>query len=241
MIVLCAYYAGTVKPEHQSDYDAYVRNVHLDLVSRWPGLRKLRLLKNDGEPYLGEAPRYYQCFELTFDDLDGLEQSLRSPERDRTRERSIADVSLFRERFQGEVRHALYEETQFSPPIAGPSPAFLRCAYYKGTVAPADRPRFDEYIRDVHLPDVAAWPRLRHLRLLKNDDRVFVTEKPQYYQAFELAFDSQIDMDFCMASEERKETRRISARDKDSFKGLFEGEVHHVNYRCHDIPVKNQG
>jgi uncharacterized protein (TIGR02118 family) len=238
MIVLCAYYAGTVNPEHQADYDAYVRNVHLDLVSTWPGLRKLRLLKNDGKPYLDEVPRYYQCFELTYDSMEALEQSLRSPERDETKLRTRADASQFRERFHGEVRHVLYEPTEFSPPITGASPAFLRCAYYKGTVAPANRARFDTYVRDVHMPDVAAWPHLRHLRMMKNDERVFIEEKPQYYQAFELAFESQADMDACMASEARKETRRVAKQDFDSFKGLFEGEVHHVNYRCHDIPVK---
>jgi len=238
MIVLCAYYAGTVKPENQADYDAYVRDVHLDLVSHWPGLRKLRLLKNDGKPYLDEAPRYYQCFELSFDDMAGLEQSLNSQQREDTKVRTRADAALFRERFDGEVHHALYEASEFSPPITGASPAFLRCAYYKGTVAPANRARFDAYVRDVHMPDVAAWPHLRHLRMLKNDGRMFIDEKPQYYQAFELAFESQGDMDACMASEARKETRRIAKQDFDNFKGLFEGDVYHVNYRCHDIPVK---
>ena len=106
----------------------------------------------------------------------------------------------------------------------------VRCAYYVGTVRLEDQGRFDAYVRDVHLPDVAKWPRLRRLRLLKNDGQPYLGEAPRYYQCFELTFASQEDMDFCMASPERAETRRISQRDFASFRGLFHGEVHHVNY-----------
>lgn len=238
MIVLSAYYAGAVKPDDQSVFDDYVRHVHLPLVSGWPGLRKLRLLKNDGQPYLGESPQYYQSFELTYDSAEALTLSLESEQRNETKIRSKEDRSQFRGLFNGEVRHVLYEPTDFTPPLpADPSPSLLRCAYYMGTVAPENRTHFDSYIRDVHLPDVANWPHLRRLRNLKNDGSAFLDEKPQYYQAFELAFDNQAEMDACMASEERKETRRISAQDRDSFKGLFLGEVHHVNYSCYDIPI----
>lgn len=115
---------------------------------------------------------------------------------------------------------------------------FVRCAYYLGTVKPENRERFDRYIREVHMPMVADWPHLRDLKLLKSDGRPFIAEAPKYYHAFELYFDTQEDMDRCMASEERKETRRVSAEDFDTFKGLFEGEVHHVNYRITDIPLR---
>jgi len=49
--------------------------------------------------------------------------------------------------------------------------------------------------------------------------------------------DSQEDMDVCMASEDRKRTREKSAADFATFKGLFRGEVHHVNYAVIDIPL----
>jgi uncharacterized protein (TIGR02118 family) len=105
---------------------------------------------------------------------------------------------------------------------------FVRCAYYVGTVHPEDRDVFDTYIRDVHLPDVANWPRLRRLRLFKSNGQPYEGEAARYYQCFELTFDSQADMDFCMASEERRETRRIAKQDLAKFKGLFQGEVHHI-------------
>jgi hypothetical protein len=78
----------------------------------------------------------------------------------------------------------------------------VRCAYYVGTVAPENRKTFDDYVLNVHLPDVASWPRLR-LRLLKNNGEPYLDEVPRYYQCFELSFDSQQDMDFCMASQAR--------------------------------------
>jgi uncharacterized protein (TIGR02118 family) len=114
---------------------------------------------------------------------------------------------------------------------------FVRCAYYVGTVAPENRKTFDDYVLNVHLPDVASWPRLRRLRLLKNNGEPYLGEAPRYYQCFELCFDTQDDMDFCMASQARVATRRQAAEDAAKFKGLFIGEVHHVNYQVTDIPI----
>lgn len=113
----------------------------------------------------------------------------------------------------------------------------VRCAYYVGTVAPENQKTFDDYVVNVHLPDVATWPRLRRLRLLKNNGRPYLDEAPKHYQCFELTFDNQEDMDYCMASQARAVTRKQSAADIAKFKGLFIGEVHHVNYEVIDIPV----
>jgi uncharacterized protein (TIGR02118 family) len=115
----------------------------------------------------------------------------------------------------------------------------VRCAYYVGTVKPEDQAVFDAYCRDVHMPMVALWPRLKRLRLLKNDGKPYLGEAPRYYQCFELTFENQADMDFCMASPDRAETRRISALDHAKFKGLFQGEVHHVNYEVKDYACKD--
>lgn len=114
---------------------------------------------------------------------------------------------------------------------------FVRCAYYVGIVPAADQERFNRYVEDVHLPDVATWPRLKGLRLLRSNGEAYEGESPRYYQCFELSFDSQEDMDFCMASEQRKQTRKQSAEDRAIWKDLFIGEIHHINYEVIDIPV----
>jgi uncharacterized protein (TIGR02118 family) len=106
-----------------------------------------------------------------------------------------------------------------------------------GTVRLEDQERFDRYVSEAHLPDVAKWPRLRRLRLLKNNGQCNLGEAPRYYQYFERSFDTQGDMDFCMASPERAETRLISQSDLASFKSLFQGEVHHVNYEVTHFPT----
>ncbi|WP_137391550.1 EthD family reductase [Rhodoligotrophos defluvii] len=243
MIVLAAYYKGTVDPANREAFDAYVRDVHLPLVAQWPELRALRLLLNNHEPYLGEAPQYYHCFQLFYDDKAALSRSLGSEAREETKRISLADRPRFRDLFQGEVLHMVFDITAFPCKDRDPSPkqdltgAFARCALYMGTV-PEQRERFETYVSDVHLPMVAEWPRLKDLKLLKSDGTPFLTEPPRYFHAFELYFDTQEDMDLCMASDERKETRRISAQDVDSFKGLFEGEVHHVNFRITDFPLR---
>ena len=114
---------------------------------------------------------------------------------------------------------------------------FVRCAYYVGTVGHGNRKMFDDYVLNVHLPDVASWPRLLRLRLLKNNGEAYLGEASRYYQCFELTFDTQEDMDFCMASQARVATRKQAAEDIAKFKGLFIGEVHHVNYEVTDIPL----
>ena len=113
------------------------------------------------------------------------------------------------------------------------------CAYYKGTVAPENRKAFDDYVLNVHLPLVATWPRLKGLRLLKNNLQPYLGEKPQYYQCFQLAYDSQEDLDASLASEERDETKRISIADRPRFRDLFEGEVLHMVYAISSFPCKD--
>ena len=114
---------------------------------------------------------------------------------------------------------------------------FVRCAYYVGTVPAADQERFNRYVEDVHLPDVATWPRLKRLRLLRNNGEPYEGEEPRYYQCFELSFETQEDMDFCMASEERRRTREQSVVDRAIWKDLFHGEIHHINYEIIDVPL----
>ncbi len=238
MILLCAYWKGAVKQSRRAEHGSYVREVHLPLVATWPKLRRLRLQANDGKAYEGEVPQYRYCFELAYDSHADLAESLASDARKATRERSIADASVFKEPFQGEVLHMVYETSDFPTGSPGDGhPKMLRCAYYMGTVPQKDRARFDRYCSDVHLPDVANWPHLRSLRLLKNEGQDFLGEPPRYYHCFELGFNSQAEMNACMASEARKETRRVAKGDFDSFKGLFQGEVHHVNYTVTEIPV----
>lgn len=113
MIVLSAYYKGTVAPENRDAFDDYVLNVHLPLVATWPRLKGLRLLKNDQQPYLGEAPQYYQCFQLFYDSYEDLELSLASEEREETKRITIADRPRFKDLFQGEILHMVYEASSF--------------------------------------------------------------------------------------------------------------------------------
>lgn len=113
----------------------------------------------------------------------------------------------------------------------------VRCAKYMGTVAPENQQAFDDYVRNVHLPDVATWPRLQGLRLLKCNNQPYLGEAPRFYHTFELAFANQADMDYCMASEARRLTRKQSAEDIGKFKGLFAGDVYHVNYEVIDFPT----
>ena len=104
------------------------------------------------------------------------------------------------------------------------------CANYEGTV-PENQKDFDRYIETVHLPLVAKYPRLRAMRYLKGVPRDGVA--PKYYLSFELFFDSLEDFQFAAKSEERNR----AVADTKNFVDSFEGEIHHVMYEVHDIPV----
>jgi len=112
MIIRCALYAGTVAPENRERLSDYILNVHLPMIARWPRIRKVRLLRGNGEPdpFLGEQHRYFQCFEFTFDNREDMDFCLNSPERHATRKMAIEDFPKFKALFDGEVHHVNYWE-----------------------------------------------------------------------------------------------------------------------------------
>ncbi len=76
MVKLIALYA---KPPDLSSFDRHYHEVHLPLVRKWPGLRKVELGRITGMPGEGELP-YYLIAEMYFDDQNALRAALRSPE-----------------------------------------------------------------------------------------------------------------------------------------------------------------
>ena len=242
MLVLSAYYRGDVEPVNRDHFDNYLADVHMPDVAKWPLLRGLRLMKNDGQAYLGETPQYYQCIELTYDNEDDLRASLASGERNTTKKLSTRDRASFKDIFNGEILHTIYKATQVPVPNPGDA-SMTRCAYYMGDVAPEKEAWLDNFSLNVHLPDVANWPRLKGLRHLKRTGSDFIGAKPQYYHVYELSFANQEAIDVSMPSEERKNTRRDAAKDRDPETGRFygfHGEVHHTNYTIINFPVAGE-
>jgi uncharacterized protein (TIGR02118 family) len=239
MIILSAYYRGDVEPANRDRFDSYLADVHMPDVAKWPLLRGLRIMKNDRQVYLDEAPQYYQCIELAFNSEDDLHASLASDERDATKELSARDQASFKDLFNGEVLHTIYTATQI--PVPNPGEARMtRCAYYMGDVVPEKETWLDDFSLNEHLPDVAKWPCLTGLRHLKKTGAEFFGAKPQYYHVFELSFADQEGIDIAMASEERKKTRRDAGMGRDPKTGSFNwfrGEVQHTNYTILNFPV----
>lgn len=110
MIVRCAYYDGTVAPEDRTRFDRHVENVHLPLVAKFPKIHMLRFLR--GQPYLGEGPKFYQVFELSFKTKEDMDVAMASEERKIARE----DLKNFRPLFKGEIIHVNYEITEVPVP-----------------------------------------------------------------------------------------------------------------------------
>jgi uncharacterized protein (TIGR02118 family) len=66
------------KPPDPDDFDRHYRDVHLPLIERWPGLRRLEAGKVTGA--VGGPAPYYAMAEMYFDDPDALRAAMRSPE-----------------------------------------------------------------------------------------------------------------------------------------------------------------
>ncbi len=102
MLAFCAYYEGTVKGS-EAEFDAYVREVHLPLVAKYPKLQQLRFFK--GLARDGQAPKFYLSFELFFKDWDDFEIAKNSSER----QLAVDDALKLEAMFEGDIHHVVYE------------------------------------------------------------------------------------------------------------------------------------
>jgi antibiotic biosynthesis monooxygenase (ABM) superfamily enzyme len=103
MWVRCGMFVGSVKPENQAKFNAFIDTRVRDKIATFPGLRRLRILRakwrEDG------APDIYQTIEMTFEDAAAIDAMLASPER-------AENVTLMKEimpLFEGKVYHVNYE------------------------------------------------------------------------------------------------------------------------------------
>lgn len=66
------------KPADTSEFENHYRNVHLGLVRKIPGLKKLELSKITGAPM--STPQFYRLAEMYFEDQAALNRAVMSPE-----------------------------------------------------------------------------------------------------------------------------------------------------------------
>lgn len=102
---------------------------------------------------------------------------------------------------------------------------YTRCAYFEGTVDPDNQEYFDSFIDREVVPIMRTFPGLRQLRILRP---VWREEgAPNYYQQFELTFDSLEAIEHFLESDERKANVAKIAE----VLPLFKGTVKHMNHR----------
>ena len=75
MVKLIALYR---KPSDVESFDKHYYDIHLPLIRKTPGLRKLEVTKITGAP-LGETP-YHVMAEIYFDSVDAMNAANASPE-----------------------------------------------------------------------------------------------------------------------------------------------------------------
>jgi uncharacterized protein (TIGR02118 family) len=67
------------QPDDPSAYDGHYLDVHMPMVLRIPGVRKIRYGRVIGTPN-GEPASYWLVSDVYFDDEEALEKALASPE-----------------------------------------------------------------------------------------------------------------------------------------------------------------
>ncbi len=98
----------------------------------------------------------------------------------------------------------------------------IRSAFLEGSVAPADQPAFDAYMRDTVVAEILSYPGIRRvtLRKLAQADAGVAAA----YMQFDLHFDSLAAMEAALGSPVRQAVQqRIKAG-----MGSFSGRVTHV-------------
>lgn len=103
MWVRHGYFIGTVKPENQDKFNAFIDTKARAQWLKFPGLKSLRILRakwhEDG------APGLYQTIELTFESKDAIDTMLASPER-----AAMGGImSEIMPLFEGYTKHINYE------------------------------------------------------------------------------------------------------------------------------------
>jgi len=98
----------------------------------------------------------------------------------------------------------------------------VRTAILEGTVAAADRDRFDRHMSAVVLPAIGFYPGIVEVKLRRT---VEVDEgAPPVYMAFDLYFKSLDDMRAALASPIRQQVREEIAKGV----AMFKGRVYHI-------------
>lgn len=66
------------KPADTDSFEEHYRNVHLGLIRKMPGMKKLDISKITGAPM--STPQFYRMAEMYFDDQTTLNKAIMSPE-----------------------------------------------------------------------------------------------------------------------------------------------------------------
>lgn len=101
----------------------------------------------------------------------------------------------------------------------------VRHAYFRGTVEPSRRDEFERYFDETLVPLIAAYPRLRGLRILRSP--IGQEQSGPIYQVVETTYDDAEALDAALRSEER---RRLYEQ-QEKIMHLFLGEVAHADFR----------
>jgi len=101
----------------------------------------------------------------------------------------------------------------------------VRSAFLEGTVAVAERARFDAHMAGPVLAAIGTYPGIRRVRLRRVEQAD--EGSPPNYMVFDLYFDSLDDMNAALASPIRQAVRELIAAGM----GPFKGRVYHQVFR----------
>jgi uncharacterized protein (TIGR02118 family) len=98
MVKLIALYK---RPGDTAEFDRHFETVHIPLIRKVPGLRKLEITRVTGAP-IGDS-KYHAMLELYFDDRDAMDSSVATPEGKAVLRDVMVFASTLLTAFHGEV------------------------------------------------------------------------------------------------------------------------------------------
>lgn len=99
MIVRCAYLEGSVRPEHRSRFDAFIRVEIVPLMKRFPGATSVRVMRAD--TFEEDGPSLRMTFETVYPSMEAMERAFAHPVRHLLRQKLNEIMPLF----EGRIFH----------------------------------------------------------------------------------------------------------------------------------------
>ncbi len=106
------------------------------------------------------------------------------------------------------------------------SSAFIRCAFFRGSIKEGQEERFAEFVRRRLVPLWTRFPGAEEVRVLRQED--CDAGAPRFEMVLAIRYPSRAAIDAALASDVRLKSREVTQE----MMSMFEGDIFHTIFRA---------